>query len=86
MKSTPAGKLHDHYTWDLTAVLYAVRPNDGYFSLSPKGKISTFDDGGSKFEGNAVGNAQHMIMDDTQRIRVLEAMELLVSQPPQRTH
>ncbi len=26
---------YDRPTWDLTAVLFAVRPDDGYFSLSP---------------------------------------------------
>ena len=28
---------YDRPTWDLTAVLYAVRPDDGYFSLSRAG-------------------------------------------------
>ncbi|HEX3600779.1 MAG TPA: nucleoside hydrolase, partial [Lacipirellulaceae bacterium] len=29
---------HDRPTWDLTSVLYAVRPHDGYFDLSPPGR------------------------------------------------
>ena len=31
---------YDRPTWDLTAALYAVRPEAGYFSLSPPGKIT----------------------------------------------
>ena len=29
------GKPEDHPNWDSTAVLYAIRPNRGYFNLSP---------------------------------------------------
>src|SRR6267143_144660 len=31
---------YDRPTWDLTAVLYAVRPDYGYFSLSDRNTIS----------------------------------------------
>jgi inosine-uridine preferring nucleoside hydrolase len=84
--STPIGKLHDHYTFDLTSAVYAVRPSGGYFSLSPKGRIVVSDDGSTIFEQRPDGNAQYLKIDEEQRIRLLEAMELLVSQPPQGLH
>ena len=31
---------YDRPTWDITAALYAIRPNDGYFSLSRAGHDS----------------------------------------------
>ena len=44
---------YDRPTWDLTAVLYAVRPDEGYFSLSPPGTITVLPGGGSHFEPSA---------------------------------
>ncbi|MEM8736322.1 MAG: nucleoside hydrolase, partial [Planctomycetota bacterium] len=41
---------HDRPTWDLTSVLQAVRPDQGYFQLSPPGKVSVADDGLTSFE------------------------------------
>ncbi len=32
-------------TWDLTAALYAIRPDAGYFGLSPRGRISSDEKG-----------------------------------------
>ena len=31
---------YDRQTWDLTAVLYGMRPDGGYFSLSPYSYLS----------------------------------------------
>lgn len=73
---------HDHATWDLTAVLYAVRPDHHYFSLSKPGKITVFDDGGSGFEESSGGQQRYLILDEAQKARTLEAMVMLVSQPP----
>lgn len=79
---TPAGHLHDHATFDLTSVLYAVRPDDGYFSLSPPGTISVQSDGSARFSVRPDGLHRYLIMDDAQRARALEAMTLLVTEPP----
>ena len=73
---------HDHPTFDLTAVLYAVRPDRGYFSLSKPGRITVLSDGGSKFEEIAGGKHRYLILKDKQRARALEAMVMLASQPP----
>ena len=77
---------YDRPTWDLTAVLYAVRPDDGYFSLSPLGTITVLPDGGSRFDASAGGNHRYLLLTDQQRVRTLEAMIILASQPPAGQH
>jgi len=75
---------YDRPTWDLTSVLYAVRPDYGYFSVSPPGTIRVLPDGGSRFEPSASGNHRYLLLSDEQRARTLEAMIVLASQPPVR--
>ncbi len=73
---------YDRPTWDLTAVLYAVRPDDGYFSISSPGTITVLPDGSARFDLSAGGNHRYLVLSDEQRVRTLEAMILLASQPP----
>ncbi len=73
---------YDRPTWDLTAVLYAVRPDEKYFSLSPSGTITVLPDGSSHFERSPGGHHRYLVLKDEQRARTLEAMILLASQPP----
>lgn len=77
---------YDRPTWDLTAVLYAVRPDDAYFSLSPPGTITVLPDGGSRFDASAEGNHRYLVLTDEQRVKTLEAMIVLASQPPAGQH
>jgi len=74
--------LHDHATYDLTSVLYAARPDEGYFSLSKPGKISVLPNGGTRFDPVAGGPHRYLILTDEQKGRTLEAMSMLASQPP----
>jgi hypothetical protein len=46
---------YDAPTWDMTAVLYAVRPEAGYFKLSEPGTISVLSGGSTKFSASAGG-------------------------------
>jgi hypothetical protein len=69
-------------TWDLTSVLYAVRPGRGYFDLSPPGRISVGPDGRTTFHPSRDGLHRHLILRPEQAARVREAQELLCSQPP----
>jgi inosine-uridine nucleoside N-ribohydrolase len=85
-KDTPPGTLHDHQTWDMTSVLYAARPDDGYFTLSRPGTITVLPGGTSRFEESASGTRRYLIMNDAQRARALEAMTLLSSEPPTAKH
>lgn len=72
---------YDRETWDLTSVLYAVRPDDGYFSLSEPGRVIVDERGMTRFEADAAGRHRYLKVDDRQRARALEAMIWLASQP-----
>lgn len=78
-----SGPNHDRPSWDLTSVLYAVRPDDQYFSLSDRGTVRTENDGYTHFTSDADGRDRFLVMSDQQAIRVTEALRQLVSQPPQ---
>lgn len=73
---------YDRPTWDLTSVLYAVRPDRGYFGLSEPGTISIDDQGFSSHAPSAEGKHRYLTVDDGQIIRVREALVQLASQPP----
>lgn len=84
-KKWPAGELHDHATFDLTSVLYAARPDDGYFSLSEPGSIGIEADGRSRFTPDKEGQHRYLIISEVQRAKALEAMTTLASEPPLRS-
>ncbi|HVT27275.1 MAG TPA: nucleoside hydrolase [Lacipirellulaceae bacterium] len=73
---------HNRPTWDLTSVLYAVRPDDGYFDLSPPGRVKVSDDGDTSFQLESAGPHRYLILTPMQAIRVREALRELASQPP----
>lgn len=75
---------YDRPTWDLTAVLYAVRPEHPYFSLSPAGHVTVNGDGQTVFNASADGKHRYLILGDDQKARTLEALILLASQPRSR--
>lgn len=82
-----AYKLYDHMpydrpTWDLTSVLYAVRPNRGYFDVSPLGRLEITKEGMSKFTPDPAGQHRFLILKPEERRRVQEALVELASQPP----
>jgi len=76
------GLHNDQPTYDLTSVLYAVRPERGYFDLSPPGRIAVEGDGTTSFREEAGGPHRYLIVDPIQIARVREAQEWLCSQPP----
>ncbi|HUK16612.1 MAG TPA: nucleoside hydrolase [Bryobacteraceae bacterium] len=73
---------YDRPTWDLTAALYAVRPDGGYFNLSAPGDVTADAEGRTVFHADPAGRCRYLTIDTEQRVRTLEAMELLASQPP----
>ncbi len=75
---------HNRPTWDLTSVLIAVRPDRGYFDLSPPGKVAVAEDGLTTFEAATDGKHRYLVLRPEQRVRVVEAMVQLSSQPPMK--
>jgi inosine-uridine nucleoside N-ribohydrolase len=73
---------YDRETWDLTSVLYAARPDRGYFDLSEPGWIKVDNEGKTRLEPSASGKHRYLKVDAIQKARVLEAMVYLASQPP----
>ena len=74
---------YDRPTWDLTAAIYAVRPNEHYFQVSEAGQIQVDDKGSTQFKSSAQGNARYLsVENDTARKRVLAVFRELASQPP----
>ncbi|HET6422189.1 MAG TPA: nucleoside hydrolase [Planctomycetaceae bacterium] len=73
---------HDRPTWDLTAVLYGVFPDRGYFGLSPAGTVTVEDDGFTSFKPDEAGKHRYLTLSAEQRPRVLEALVQLSSEPP----
>lgn len=69
-------------TFDLNSVLYAVRPNRGYFDLSPPGTVTVLDDGQTTFTPGANGKHRYMIVSPAQIAMVREAFVQLCSEPP----
>ena len=76
---------HNRPTWDLTAVLFAVLGDRGYFEVSPRGRVTIHDDGSCDFESSELGSHTYLVLRPEQKPRVLEALVQLSSQPPRST-
>lgn len=76
---------YDRPTWDLTSVLYAVRPERGYFGISEAGVIEVDDQGVTSFRRQSGGKHRYLTVDAPQIERVREALVQLASQPPLRS-
>ncbi|KAA5540758.1 nucleoside hydrolase [Roseiconus nitratireducens] len=79
-----SGPNHDRPTWDLTSVLFAVRPEENYFGLSAPGRVSVDAKGFTEFQEGGGGRDRLLTLDANQRIRVTEVQRTLASQPPAR--
>jgi inosine-uridine nucleoside N-ribohydrolase len=76
---------YDEPLWDPTAALYAVRPDAGYFELSPEGRVIVAGSGITTFSPGA-GHSRLLSATPEQRARIVEAIAGLASQPPDRCH
>ena len=74
-------KGHDRPTWDPTALLAAVYPDRGYFTLSPVGTVTVEDNGGTLFAPGK-GRDRYLSMSAEQTGRVREAIVQLCVVPP----
>ncbi len=75
---------HNRPTWDLTSVLYAIRPERGYFGLSSRGTVAVADDGLTTFATDQNGSHQYLTLTDEQKIQVTETLVGLSSEPAKR--
>lgn len=73
---------YNRATWDLTSVLYAVRPEHGYFGVSEPGTITVDDKEITQFAASAAGKHRYLTATPEQLVRVKEALVQLASQPP----
>jgi hypothetical protein len=78
---------YDAPAQDPAAVLYAVRPDSGFFSLS-SGTIEVLDDGALRFTPSAEGKHKRLTVDAAKKDAALAALRELVTArpvpPPQR--
>ena len=72
---------YDRPSWDLTTVLYDLRPDRGYFDVSPPGEVVVSPEGLTKFQPTAAGKRYFLKVDPVQVARVREACVWLASQP-----
>ena len=55
---------YDRPTWDPTAVLFALEPKEGYFTLSKPGSIKVNKEGVTSFTENKNGNQFYLMTPD----------------------
>lgn len=69
-------------TWDLTSVLYVMRPEPqrGYFTLSQRGTVTVNERGITVFTPSDTGKHRYFIVDHEQRVRTAEAFVNLCSE------
>jgi inosine-uridine nucleoside N-ribohydrolase len=72
---------YDRPSWDLTTVLYDLRPDRGYFDVSPPGKVTVTADGLTHFEPAPGGNRYFLKLSAMQAGMVRDACVWLSSQP-----
>ena len=73
---------YDAGTWDVTAVLEAVRAKENYFKLSEPGTIQVDTEGHTKFVPTAKGKHRFLSIDPAQKDRVVQAFTELASAKP----
>ena len=77
-----APRSEDHPAWDPTAVLEAIRPDRGYFSLSVPGNVTVDSKNATVFQPDPKGRCQYLILNTEQTVRVRQVLVDLVSEPP----
>ena len=75
---------YSRQTWDLTAVLYAMEPDAGYFNVSPAGRISVDEAGHTVFEAVPGGQHRYLMVDGPQKRRIRSRFISLITRRPAR--
>jgi inosine-uridine nucleoside N-ribohydrolase len=71
---------YDRPTWDLTTVLYDLRPDRGYFDVSPPGEVTVAQNGATSFQPSAAGKQHLLRVNPVQAARIQDAFVWLASQ------
>lgn len=71
-------KIEDRPTWDLTAVLYAIDPQQ-FFNISPAGKIVVTDEGYTHYKQDAAGKHFYLFITPEQAKAILEYFVTMVT-------
>jgi inosine-uridine nucleoside N-ribohydrolase len=72
---------YDRPTWDLTTVVYDLRPDRSYFDESPPGDVLVSANGATTFRPSAQGKRYFLKVNPVQVARIQQACEWLASQP-----
>ena len=72
----------DRAAWDPTAVLYAIRPEAGYFDLSKPGRLHLGDKSTTVFEPAAQGNCRYLLLRPERVADIRQLLVDLVTEPP----
>lgn len=74
------GLDNEQCTWDLTSILYAARPDRGYFGVSEPGVVSVDKEGHTRLTPKADGNVRVLTLSPEQKVRVQTTFEWLCSE------
>ena len=73
---------HDRPCWDLTSVLYAVRPDRCGLGLSPHGRVDVSERGYTTYSPEPEGKHRILLLEEDKIDWLKATLTLLASQPP----
>ncbi len=76
------GAFRDQPSWDLTSVLWGVRPDQDYFGLSPAGTVTYDDRGFTTWTEGEGGNHRYLTVNDAQVGPVKDTLTALTIEAP----
>jgi inosine-uridine nucleoside N-ribohydrolase len=72
---------YDRPSWDLTTVLYDLRPDRGYFDVSQPGEVTVAANGATTFHPSANGKRYYLKTSPMQAARITDSLVWLATQP-----
>ena len=73
--------IEDRPTWDLTAVLFAINPQD-FFTVSSSGQITVTDEGSTLFKPQTDGSHYYLSVTPEQAQRILDYFVTTITKQP----
>ena len=73
--------IEDRPTWDLTAVLFAINPQD-FFTVSSPGRITVTDEGSTLYKSQADGTHYYLSVTPEQSKRILDYFITTITKQP----